>query len=422
MSGAFRHWPCAVIAAAGLALGASGCRAEKAEADAAAAAAPGAAAAPAAPQAPAAEAQRDVARSIAYLNSQRVQHPHDPDLLVALGKAYVAAGRLQDGLAAFQDAARLDSKHVPAFLGQGQVWLRLSRPAKAVEAYLRAERLHPDHPLIELELASAYMDLRDFVSAQKHAERAQKLDSKNPEVFRALGLIYAATGDITATTRAGQQAIDLAPNDLRNWNHMGVLYGALRQHAEAARCFRRALELDPAHVDANVQLAETLNQLDQEPGTRKEMEHLLGRALTLNPHYPRALYLLGKLYLEDGKVDLAVPTLRRAVRWHPQSQEAQLALGQALTRQGNTEEGRKLLARAQQALDGTIDFRGLEFQAYTNPNPDVHIRLAELYERNDMYDSALYAVGRGLKLSPKDERLLALRARLLRNPPALAAP
>jgi cytochrome c-type biogenesis protein CcmH/NrfG len=377
--------------------------------------------APAAGQAPSSAPAKSVAASIAYLNSQRARYPKDAGLLVALGKAYVAAGRLQDGLAAFQDAARLNPRLVPAFLGQGQLWLKLGRPAKAVEAYTRAARLLPDQSLIELELAGAYLNLRDFPSAQKHAERAQKLDPENPEVYRALSLIFSATGDLTATTQAGQRAIDLAPNDIRNWTHMGVLYVTLRKHADAARCYRRALQLDPANVEANVQLAETLSQLDQTRATREEMHRLLGRALTLDPYQPRALYLLGKLYLDDGRLDLAVPTLRRAVRWDPLSREALLALGQALTRQGSTEEGRKILAEAQNAINNTIDFRGLEYQAYTNPNPDVHLRLAELYERNRLYDSALYAVERGLKTSPKDPRLLALRARLVSHPPALPA-
>src|SRR5439155_16208542 len=145
-----------------------------------------------------------------------------------------------DALAAFQDAGRLDPRMVPAFLGQGQLWLKLGRPAKAVEAYAGAARLLPDQPLIELELASAYMDLRDFPSAQKHAERAEKLDPKNPEVYRALGVIYSVTGDLTSTERAGKQAIALDPRDVRNWIHMGSLYVTVHRQQEAVPCFRRA--------------------------------------------------------------------------------------------------------------------------------------------------------------------------------------
>jgi tetratricopeptide (TPR) repeat protein len=401
-----------VLAAAGLALSCLGCRSPR---TVAAAPAP-----PSLPQPPAKRAS-DIRLSIAYLNAQRPKHPRDAGLLIALGKAYVAAGRLQEGLAAFQDASTLDPKQVPALLGQGQLWLRLGRPAKAVEAYTRAARLMPDQPLLELELSNAYLDLRDFVSAQEHAERAQKLDPQNPEVYRALGLIYSNTGDLTATTRAGQKAIDLDPADIRNWLQMGLLYVAMRKHVDAARCYRRALQLDPTNVEANVQLADALNQIDQAKTTREEIHRLLGRALTLDPHDARALYLLGRLYLEDGKFDLAAPTLRRAVRYNPLSQDTQLALGQALTRSGKPEEGRRIIVKAQTALNGAVDFRGLEYQAYTNPNPNVHLRLAELYQRNDLYDSALYAVERGLKMSPKDPKLIALHEQLLRRAPALGS-
>jgi tetratricopeptide (TPR) repeat protein len=277
----------------------------------------------------------------------------------------------------------------------------------------------PDQPLIELELAGAYLDLRDFPAAQRHAERAVKLDPNNPEAHRALGTLFSATGNLTATLGEGQKAIDLAPNDVRNWVQMGALCYGIRRYSDAARYLRRALELDPSQVDANVNLADALFQVDLTPATRAEIHRLLARALTLDPTQGRALYLLGRQYLEEGKLDLAVPTLRRAVRWEPQSREAILALGQALSRQGQAEEGRALLLQAQHAIDSTVDFRGLEYQALQNPNPDVHVRLARLYMRSQRYDSALHTVERGLKLAPTDERLRSMHTELLRHPPRL---
>src|SRR5690242_288082 len=108
--GAMQCW--AALAAVGLALGSAGCRSPEAKAGSPTPPTP----------APAANSAESIGMSIAYLNDQRFKHPRDAGLLLALGKAYVAAGRLRDGLAAFQDASRLDPKLVPALLGQGQMW------------------------------------------------------------------------------------------------------------------------------------------------------------------------------------------------------------------------------------------------------------------------------------------------------------
>lgn len=394
----------------------SGCRASGPSTPAApGGAAPSAASATATP----ASNEGDVALQIAELNQRRGREPRNAGLLVELGRLYSRVGHMRDALAAFEDASRLDPKLVPALLGQGQTWRQLGRPQRAIQAYEKAARLMPDQSLIELELTGAYIDLRDFPAAQDHAERAQKLAPSEPEVYRALGTVYSATGNITATTRAGQKAIDLAPSDVHNWVQMGALCYGVRRFADAARYLRHAIEMDPTNVDANVNLADCLRQLDQTPTARREVHALLARALTLNPRQERALFLLGRTYLEDGKSELAISTLRRAARWSPQSREVLLALGQALTRSGKTEEGRALLAKAQHAIDTTVDFRGLEYQVHNNPNPDVYARLVQLYMQNHYYDSALHAVEQGLQAAPKDQRLRELHTELVNHPPAL---
>jgi len=350
------------------------------------------------------------------LLAEHRSHPTAP-LCVRIGGLYSRLGRLDDALAMFREAAQIDPDHVPAHLGQGQVWQRLGRPGPALEAYRRAARLFPNQPLIELELAAASLDLRDFPAAERHAKAAQRLDPNLAEAYRALGTVYSATGNITATLEMAKKAIELEPDEVGNWVHAGGLCYGVRRFEEAAPYFRKALELKPDDLDANINLADTLTQLDQGPERQAEIHQLLSRALVLDPTHPRALYLLGRLYLDQNRVELAVPTLRRAVRWEPDSHEVVLALGQALARSGAVEEGRALLARAQRSIDRTVDFRGLEFQAFSNPNPDVHFRLASLYRDNGQYDSALATVRRGLKQTPGDPRLRRLERELLAAPP-----
>ena len=357
------------------------------------------------------------ANRLDYLLAKYKTQPNDANLCMEIGKTQAKLGQDANGVKMFTRAAQLSPKLVPAYLGQGQLWAKLERPARSVSAYEQAAKLMPNQALIELELANSYLALRDFKAALEHANRSQKLDPNNAEIYAVLGNIYSLTGDLTATLRSAQRSVELAPTEAKYWTQAGVLAYNIRKYAEAQRYFRKALEIDPTNANAGVSLADALFQTDQNPAVRAEIQRLLARSLMLDPRQPRGLYLMGRFYLEEGKLDLAVPTLRRALRWQPRAHEVMLALGQALARRGDATEGGALVASAQKDIDRTVDFRGLEFQAGTNPNPDVHLRLAELYRRDGMYDSAVHAVERGLKLAPSDARLSALRSELLGHPP-----
>lgn len=77
-----------------------------------------------------------------------------------------------------------------------------------------------------------------------------------------------------------------------------------------------------------------------------EARPLLETLLQLEPKHPEALYNLGVLASEEGKLEEARALLRRAVAVDPRNANAQVALGLAALRQEDQAEARQALERA----------------------------------------------------------------------------
>ena len=345
------------------------------------------------------------ANDLATLEYQAAMSPRNPELALALGQAYAERSRSAEALGAFQRASQIDPELIPARVGQGQMWEKLQRPAAAVEAFQWALKRLPDNPELHLEVASAFLNLRDINSAVAHLRKAVKLAPDNPEAHRALASGYLITLTHDGALREATRATELVPGDVENWTVLGEVYLNSNRPKEAGETLRHALSLKPEATTPNVLLARSIIEGAKDPASMREAYGLLLRALATDPFHPEATYLLGKYYSEVEDFPRAAGALRRAWEADPESTKVMLLLGQTLVKLGQpaaTAEGRQLIARALKIVESTVDFRGLEFQAARNPNPNVHLRLSELYLQQGLYDSARYLASRALARNPKD--------------------
>lgn len=138
----------------------------------------------------------------------------NPDLTVAYnnrGTTYAVLGQLQMALQDLDEAIRLDPQYVDAYNNRGYAYVSLGRFRKAVEDYDEAIQLDP-HP----KFAVVYNN-RGFASA-------------------SLGQLESAIEDFN-------EAIRLNPQDVVAYNHRALAHTLLGKHAEAQRDVHRAEEL-----------------------------------------------------------------------------------------------------------------------------------------------------------------------------------
>jgi tetratricopeptide (TPR) repeat protein len=175
-----------------------------------------------------------------------------------------------------------------ALLRRGDVWA--SVPAVLVAGLVLAAAI-ACHDVSRLQLASFYrrtgddaLASRDFTTARVCFERLTRIDGR-PQAW--WGLVRAADG--------------------------------LGEYRRAARLLERAAPPDrlgyaPAHLERALAL---LAPGWHTPADAADAEHHLRSAVTLAPNMATAAELLGRIYMETGRPELAVPQLVRAVGDRP---------------------------------------------------------------------------------------------------------
>ena len=97
---------------------------------------------------------------------------------------------------------------------------------------------------------------------------------------------------------------------------------------QAVNEFTEAIKLNPAEADYFAYLGWAVFKQDRDDDAQriKDAKNHLNHALAMNPQSDKALLLLGRLFLEERKVDLAEDYFRRALEVNPKCVPAAAAL------------------------------------------------------------------------------------------------
>ena len=107
----------------------------------------------------------------------------DPDALIALGNAYVVAGKIPDGVRTFNRLLALD----------------------------------PNNALAHENLGTALLEAKNYAAAEASLRRAVQLDPSLAGAYTALGVVLATTGRKAEAIEAWRRAADLGdPNAAAN--------------------------------------------------------------------------------------------------------------------------------------------------------------------------------------------------------------
>ena len=239
--------------------------------------------------------------------------------------------------------------------------------AGALAGLERARKLDPTSAEIPAEIAGHYFRQNRSADAVASAEQALKLDKDNEEAHHILGTVYASWAD-GATMPPGQ-----------------------------TRATARA----------------------------KAIEHLAGiQNSPLMATNPNLQMTLGRLYLESGKADLAVPILEKVAAQAPWAAQPLLLLHQAQITLGRIEDGERSLVMAAEVDPRHFSSLGQFYErqgqwaeaaaAYEeavstakSPSRDLQIRYAAaLINTDEGAAKARGVLGELLKANPNDTRVL----------------
>ena len=211
--------------------------------------------------------------------------PLAPILLMREGQAFVAEGRVEEGLVRYRAAAKLQPKNPTVYNLIGQAELRRRDGLKALEAFNQALSISSTFTDARNNRGAAYVALGQYSLAEADflAALTDNLYANRAGVYYNLGAVYAARGNLSAAEenlrRAATPDGPAEPNAL-----LGQVQQRLEKPDLAESAYRAAVDKAPERVDLVMLLAGHL----EGQGRKEEARSLYRRVIELGPGTPEA--------------------------------------------------------------------------------------------------------------------------------------
>jgi len=290
----------------------------------------------------------DPAAAAAVLES--LAGTHDSAVIqLELGRAYVAAGRSADALAAFQRAVRLDERLADAWRALAAQLHAAGSDLEGDRAYARYSQLTHDPP----ELSDAIVALSSSRVQAAETLLRQRLQQRPRDVVALRMLADAARRreDDIETERRLNECLALAPGFAAARYDLANLLNDQQRSEEMLRHVERLLASDPNNIDYLNLKAQGLRLT----GRRDEAVRLMEQLLSEHPDKEQSLVRCGALLRELGQQERAIEMFRRALVVRPGSPAASSSLANLKTYRFDSAD----LAAMQQQL-ALPEVRGVE--------------------------------------------------------------
>jgi Tfp pilus assembly protein PilF len=209
--------------------------------------------------------------------------------------ALLKLGRVDDAIAAFEEALKRDVEYAPAHvniaiaysrLGQyelalvsldnaeqfgapvfdvmsnrGTVLAKLERYDEAAEVFARALDERPGYLTVRFERAMALAKAGIADEAIRELERITTLQPAFTPAYLEKARLLAAVGRLTASMGQYDVYLGRVPKDAVAWNELGNIRFAFGEYALAETCFRKAIKYRKDFYDAYLNLSATLERL-----------------------------------------------------------------------------------------------------------------------------------------------------------------
>lgn len=182
-----------------------------------------------------------------------------------LGLSASKAGDVATATKAFDEALRLDPKHVKTLINSARLLIDQKQPDEALPRLDHAVMLEPDSTAAHRLFGRAYAAQGKVDDAIAAYERAIELDPNDSWSLNNLGLLLFEQGRAADAVPLLTRAVELRKDVAIFSNNLGMALEHTGQFGAAASSYRNAVDADPANDKAKRNLARVEGRKDARP-------------------------------------------------------------------------------------------------------------------------------------------------------------
>jgi tetratricopeptide (TPR) repeat protein len=183
------------------------------------------------------------------------RRPDNPWGHYMLGLSAWKSGDLVKSEAAFENALRLDPKHMKSLVNLSRVLIEQKRYDDAIVKLTAAEEVDPESATVPRLVARAHSAKGEFEQAVDAYRRAIALDMSDAWSMNNLGLLYLEHGFVEDALPYLAKAILMKENVAAFHNNLGMALEHQGRFVAAATAYKGALTADPGYKKAKQNLA-----------------------------------------------------------------------------------------------------------------------------------------------------------------------
>jgi tetratricopeptide (TPR) repeat protein len=210
-------------------------------------------------------------------------------------------------------------------LAAGSRALKQGDSKAAIKAFQEAVDLAPNFAPAYMNLGLAYYDGKDYPLAIKSLSRAAELDRTLEPAALFLGISYFQVGAPDYSVRPLRDALALRPEDPEVHRWLGRALLATGNYKQAALHLQKATEYFPN---------ETLLQFSLGQAHMLLAQQIFDDLYKGNPRSPLMYFFLGKTFMDQDKLDVALPEFETALKLDPTFPGANEALADIYKKKG----------------------------------------------------------------------------------------
>jgi tetratricopeptide (TPR) repeat protein len=223
------------------------------------------------------------------------------------------AGRLGEALASVDRALQSAPDDVAFLVQRAKLQRLLGDPEKARDAATRATRLGPTVAAAHAQLGLAFLDQKKLANAESSFKKAIEFDRTNADALLGYAQLRLRQNRLPEAEQMAMDAIRANPTHSGLFVVLGDVLGARHNQPGMIEAYRRARDMDVFNLEAGEKYVAARQALGGTEAARAALEEAVARM----PEVPQVHVGLARFLVENGMLDDAVQSLRRALALDP---------------------------------------------------------------------------------------------------------